>query len=131
RYGRRRVALRAYSAYALVVLAMTQLTPDRLFVLGLALGCAHGLFYPALNALALEPTHAGERGRAMTLISGAFNLGNTLSVLVFGWVAHAYGYFSVFAAAALVTVAGSAALYRVGVGPRAPHGDSPLPVSAE
>jgi MFS family permease len=112
RFGRRRVALRAFMLYALVVLSMTQLAPSRLLGFGLAFGFAHGFFYPALNALALELTQPTERGRAMTLINGSFHLGNTASVLVFGWVAHSYGYTPVFVLAALVACVGLMTLYR-------------------
>jgi MFS family permease len=114
RVGRRRVALRAFVLYALVVLAMTQLSPGRLLWFGLAFGSAHGFFYPALNALALERTHAGERGRAMTLVNGSFHLGNTTSVVTFGWVAHAYGYQLVFVLASVVACFGVVALYMDG-----------------
>ena len=111
RFGRRRVALRAFALYALVVLAMTQLTPGRLLGFGLAFGFAHGFFYPALNALALESTGAAERGRAMTLVNGSFHLGTTVSALGLGWVAHAFGYVPVFVLGALIAFAGLAVLY--------------------
>jgi predicted MFS family arabinose efflux permease len=111
RFGRRRVALRAFALYATVVLAMTQLTPAGLFGFGVAFGFAHGFFYPALNALALESTAISERGRAMTLVNGAFHLGGTLSALSMGWVAHNYGYAPVFVLASLVTFFGLGVLY--------------------
>lgn len=111
RVGRRRVAVRSFSAYALVVAAMTQLTPSALFWFGLAFGSAHGFFYPALNALTIELTHASERGRAMALVNGAFHLGNTTSVVTFGWVAHAYGFPPVFVLAALVAGVGALTLH--------------------
>jgi predicted MFS family arabinose efflux permease len=114
RFGRRRVAMRAYALYAIVVLAMTMLTPGRLLGLGLAFGFAHGFFYPALNALALEFTNIAERGRAMTLVNGSFHLGNTLSVLAFGWVAERHGYPPVFMLASLVTWCGLFVLYADG-----------------
>jgi len=111
RFGRRRVALPAYLLYMLVVLAMTQLTPARLLGFGLAFGFAHGFFYPAVNALALENIESYERGRAMTLVTGSFHLGNTLSVLSFGWVAHHYGFAPVFVLAACVAMLGLCVLY--------------------
>jgi len=116
RFGRRRVALRAFALYATVVLAMTQLTPGRLLGFGLAFGFAHGFFYPALNALALEGTTAAERGRAMTLVNGSFHLGTTVSALALGWVAHAYGYVPVFVLGALIAFAGLAVLYTTAQG---------------
>jgi len=111
RYGRRLVALRAFAVYALVVLVMTQLSPGRLFGFGFAFGLAHGFFYPALSALTLEVADASARGRAMTLVTGAFNLGNTVSVTSFGWVVHGYGYQTVFVSASLVACCGIAILY--------------------
>jgi predicted MFS family arabinose efflux permease len=115
RYGRRLVARRAFVFYALVVLCMTQLSPSRLFGLGFAFGLAHGFFYPALSALTLEAADANVRGRALTLVTGAFNLGNTLSVMSFGWVANSYGYRTVFVLAALIACFGAGLLYADGV----------------
>jgi MFS family permease len=111
RFGRRRIALWALIAYALMVLAMTQLTPALLLPLGFGFGLAHGFFFPALNAFALEFTELRERGRAMTLVNGAFHLGNTCSVLCCGWVAEAYGYPSAFMLAALIAGLGVCALH--------------------
>lgn len=110
RVGRRRVALWALIAYAGMVSLMTQLTPALLFPLGFGFGLAHGFFFPALNAFALEFTELRERGRAMTLINGAFHLGNTTSVLSCGWVADAYGYPQAFVLAAAIAGAGVCAL---------------------
>lgn len=106
RIGRRRVALLAFSAYACVVLAMTQLTPARLLGFGMLFGTAHGLFYPALNALSIEHTKPSERSRVMTLVNGSFHLGFMASVLCFGWVAEQSGYRTVFVDAALVSALG-------------------------
>lgn len=111
RYGRRLIARRAFAVYALVVLGMTQLSPSLLLAFGLAFGFAHGFFYPALSALTLEMADERVRGRAMTLVTGAFNLGNMLSIVSLGWVAHTYGYPLVFMLASLVAAFGVAILY--------------------
>jgi predicted MFS family arabinose efflux permease len=111
RYGRRMIARRALVAYSLVVLSMTQLSPSWLLWFGLAFGFVHGFFYPALSALTLELADIRVRGRAMTLVTGAFNLGNMLSIVSLGWVAHTYGYPPVFMLASLVTALGVAILY--------------------
>jgi predicted MFS family arabinose efflux permease len=116
RYGRRVIARRAFVAYALVVLSMTQLSPSSLLWFGLAFGFAHGFFYPAISALTLEVVDIRLRGRAMTLVTGAFNLGNMLSIVSLGWVAHTYGYPVVFMLASLVVAFGVAFLYA-----EAPH----------
>jgi len=96
RLGRRHVSLRSLVVYGLVVLAMAWLRPSLLEPLGLAFGAAHGLFYPAYNALAVEEAGPGERGKVMALFNGAFNLGNSGATLGLGFVAEAYGYPAVF-----------------------------------
>jgi len=111
RVGRRRVALLALTVYAGMVLAMTQLTPGRLLPLGFGFGLAHGFFYPALNAFTVELSAVSERGRAMTLVNGAFHLGNTFSILCCGWVAESYGFRPAFVLAAAVAALGVCALH--------------------
>jgi MFS family permease len=96
RLGRRRVSLGSLVAYGSVVLAMGWLRPALLEPLGFAFGAAHGLFYPAYNALAVEEASASERGKVMALFNGAFNLGNSSATLALGFVAERFGYPSVF-----------------------------------
>jgi MFS family permease len=111
RVGRRRASIGSYIGFASMVLVMTQLTPDTLFLFGFGFGCAHGVFYPALSALFVEQAGRSQRGRAMTLVMGSFRLGNVISALALGWVAEAYGYQAVFVLASLVSWLGVAALY--------------------
>jgi len=89
---------------------MVELTPERLLVFGLLLGSAHGVFLPTINALSIERTRPGERGRVLTLVSGGFQLGYMSSVLCFGSVADRSGYPAVFVLAAGFTAAGVALL---------------------
>jgi len=96
RWGRHRVSLGSLAAYAAVVLAMSQLVPWALEPLGLLFGAAHGLFYPALNALAVEAAAPDERGKVMALFNGGFNVGNSGATLALGFVAERAGYASVF-----------------------------------
>jgi MFS family permease len=114
RIGRRRAALGSFVAYACTALAMTQLTPARLLPLGFVFGCAHGIFYPALSALCVEQTSAAERGLVMTLVMGAFRLGNMTSSLLFGWIAERNGYPVVFVLASAAVWLGVIALYLEG-----------------
>jgi MFS family permease len=111
RIGRRRVSFGSYVLYAGVVLGMTQITPARLLPLGFLFGCAHGFFYPALNALCVEQTRPEQRGRVMTLVNGSFQLGNMSSILLFGWVAERHGYPLVFVLASGLAWLGVLALY--------------------
>ncbi len=122
RFGRRRIALGTLTAYAFMVLGMTQLTPGSLVAFGMLFGSCHGLFFPALNALSIEHTQPDERSRVMTLINGAFHFGFMTAVLCFGWIAEHQGYRAVFVLASLVTGLGVALLYTDGVRTRAEPG---------
>lgn len=110
RVGRRAVALASLTLYGLVLLATTELQPSWLLGIGLGLGVAHGLLYPALNALLIASTPAGARGVVMTSYNGAFNLGFAMSVVSFGAIAEIAGFSSIFLLAGLGTFSGVAAL---------------------
>ncbi len=100
RLGRRRVALVCLALYAAVVAAMAALASVGLLVLGLAFGVAHGLFFPACNALAVEDMPPAQRGKVMAIFIAAFNLGFSLGPLGLGRVADAAGFPPVFLIAA-------------------------------
>lgn len=122
RFGRRRVSIIALVLYASAVLAMTQLVPGRLFLLGAFLGFAHGIFYPTFNALTIETADDRVRGRVMTVFNGGFNGGFGLSVIGFGALAEVTGYRTVFTAAALMTFAAAAWLALAGTASPRIHG---------
>ncbi len=112
RLGRYRVALGSFIVYGAVIFAMAYLEPGRLVALGIVFGLAHGLFYPAFNALAVEAAADNERGKVMALFNGSFNLGFTLAVLSLGFWADRFGYPSVFYLAAAATGLGVLVLLR-------------------
>lgn len=127
RVGRHRVALVSLGLYGLVLLTTTQLKADWLFSIGLGLGVAHGLLYPALNALLVENAPAGSRGLVMTCFNGAFNLGFAVSVLAFGVVAETAGFSTLFLIAGLLTLTGVVTLALV---PREATYPTAFPASA-
>jgi len=105
-FGRQRVSFLALSGYGAVVAMTAFLRYPWLPVLGAGLGFAHGLLYPALNALAVQEVPPARRGGLITYFGGAFNSGFALCVFGFGFVAKAYGYPIVFLlCAALVGLA--------------------------
>jgi MFS family permease len=112
RVGRKRSAVAALALYALVEIAMSRLAPGTLVLYGALLGCAHGFFYPALNALAVEECDPRQRGTVMTYINGGFQVGYTLAVLAFGWIAERTGYPTVFVLGGLVVAITAVALAR-------------------
>jgi MFS family permease len=101
RIGRRPIALVALTLYGLVACLTSQLRPYLLFALGGLLGVAHGLIYPALNALAVEGVTRARRGAVMTYFLGCFNAGFAFWVLGMGVVAKAHGYPLLFMATGL------------------------------
>lgn len=112
RLGRDRVSVLSLAAYGIVVLAMAKLRPGWLEPLGACFGVAHGLFYPAFNALALDAAGVHERGKVMALYNGSFNAGNSGATLLLGFLAARAGYPAVFVAAAAGVFAGVVLLVR-------------------
>ena len=95
--GRNRISVAALTLYAICVFWMGDLTPSTLVWIGGFFGVAHGLFYPAFNALVLEPVAELARGKVYALFIGAFNAGWGISGLALGFVAESHGYPTVFA----------------------------------
>ena len=89
---------------------MIGLRPGGLAWIGLLFGLAHGLFYPAFNALAVESTGPRERGKVMALFQGWFNVGFAGGTFALGYLAAVHGYPAVFATAGLATFAAVAFL---------------------
>ena len=96
RVGRRRVSLLSLLGYVVIVTGMAWLEPGRLAFFGAALGIAHGLFYPAINAVAVEGLGEDERGKGMALFQAGFNAGFAGSAWALGLLAEAAGYPAVF-----------------------------------
>lgn len=101
RAGRGRVSVVSMALYALAVLWMADLRPGLLEWVGAVFGIAHGLFYPAFNALALEGAGAHGRGKIIAIFNGAFNGGWAVSGILFGLLAERSGYAMVFVYASL------------------------------
>jgi len=100
RAGRRRVVIATLALYVLAVAGMSQLEPGWLAIFGAGLGIAHGLFYPAYNALAIEGMAEHERGKGVGLFQAGFNLGSSCGAFLLGELAERAGYPWVFWVAA-------------------------------
>ncbi|HXC51873.1 MAG TPA: MFS transporter [Candidatus Limnocylindrales bacterium] len=112
RYGRRRVAVAALVPYVLIVAYVACFGPTSLVAIGAVFGFAHGVLFPALNALAIEHTVTAERGRLMTVFAGTFNLGAWGGAAALGPVAEAAGFSAVFAIGAVSATAAFVVLAR-------------------
>jgi MFS family permease len=96
RAGRNRVSVLTLGLYAVCVFWMAGLTPGSLVPIGAAFGVAHGMFYPAFNALVMEPVSDLARGKVYAIFIGAFNAGWGVAGLALGQIAEVYGYPTVF-----------------------------------
>jgi predicted MFS family arabinose efflux permease len=110
RMGRQRIATLSLCAYIAAPFAMIWVDTLGLVLAGCLLGFAHGLFFPALNAVALDYATLRERGKAMAAYHGAFNVGFATGSYLFGFVAVAAGYPIIFAVAATGCAVGFALL---------------------
>ena len=105
-WGRRRVSILALVLYVGVVYSVADLEQVGLVAIGIGLGLAHGVFYPAFNAVAVERVGQHERGKVMALFQAAFNVGFSGGAFALGLLAARAGYPAVFkAASACVLVA--------------------------
>ena len=73
--------------------------------LGCLFGIAHGLLFPAFNALLLEPVGRLSRGKVFALFIAAFNAGWALGGFSLGLLASATGYRTVFVVAGIAVLA--------------------------
>lgn len=104
RAGRRRVSLVCLVLYVAILVSLTQLRPGTLAFFGAAMGITHGLFYPALNAVAVEGVGARERGKVMALFQASWQVGFSLAQAALGALAERRGYPAVFVAGALCSL---------------------------
>lgn len=114
RFGRLRVALASLTLYGAIVTATAALRPGLLLPIGLVFGVAHGLFYPALSAFAMETVRA-RRGMLNTLIHTSFNVGVSGMVVFCGWIAKITSYELVFLIAGSFVAGGVVALAKSGL----------------
>ncbi len=75
---------------------------------GLMSGAAHGFLYPGLAAVVADQAPPARRGAVVGVFSAVFLVGNAGGAFVFGYVAHGFGYASMWGllAAMLLTGAG-------------------------
>lgn len=96
RIGLRRVSLASLSLYIFVIFAMIWLDTMGLLLVGLGMGVAHGLFFPAYSGLIVQDSPTAERGRRLAVIQGALNLGMGAGGIVLGVIAARFGYPIIF-----------------------------------
>lgn len=110
RVGTHRVARAAQLAYVLPPLALALLGPRYLFVVGSLHGLVHGIHFPVMSALAVERVSPRARGRALTLLVGAFNGGTAVASNVLGPIAKGFSFEAAFVVGAAVAAIGALTL---------------------
>ncbi|MEZ4326939.1 MAG: MFS transporter [Polyangiales bacterium] len=106
RLGTHRVARAAQVAYIFPPLALAVLGPEHLFIVGALHGLVHGTHFPAMSALAVERVDPRARGRALTLLVGAFNGGTGLASHALGPIAKGFSFEVAFVVGALIAGVG-------------------------
>ena len=106
RLGRMRVATMSLFVYIGAPFSLLWVDTVGLLLPGALLGLSHGLFFPALNAVALDYAAVRERGKAMAAYHGAFNVGFAGSGYLMGFLAAAAGYPIVFCLAGICCLIG-------------------------
>jgi MFS family permease len=112
RLGSHRVARAAQVAYIFPPLALAWLGPEHLFIVGSLHGLVHGAHFPAMSALAVERVDPRARGRALTLLVGAFNGGTSVASHVLGPVAKAWSFEAAFVLGSVIAGVGVLTLGR-------------------
>ena len=127
RLGRARVGLAMMMLYSVPIALSADLQLSWLPWIGAIFGLAHGLLFPTLNALVVEPVPPNERAKVLALFMAAFNAGWSLGSVALGLIAEAVGYPAVFWAAtaavwaaALLFIASAEARRAIGRAPSQP-----------
>ena len=111
RFGVRRLMIPAFLLYASGMFTIYfSSTTAMLFVAGLFSGSAHGLAFPAVNALGYSRAPEGYSGSVIAFLTGMMDVGSVLTAGVLGTVAEYYGYNSAFL---ISTFAGLSASFAV------------------
>lgn len=106
-HGRRAVAVPSLVVLGAAIVALGMIEGARgLGLAGILFGAGHGLLYPALNALVVDGCRLADRGKAMALYNASFNLGVTSGAMLFGRIAEAAGYATMFVTAGMAVLTG-------------------------
>lgn len=95
-----------FVAFLSVVILAFSRSAFSVAISGALFGAAHGFVYPSLYLLALEKAGDGTRAKVFAVCSASFTFGGMLGTFLSGGIAHTFGYFNMYAALAVVALAG-------------------------
>ena len=107
RFGVLRSSIASLTLYAFVPPLLGLVGAGHLFVVGAAMGIAHGIAYPALTALGIQRADSGSRGMVVAIVHGSFNAGHAFFAYSLGIVAASTGFMNAFVIACAVTMSGA------------------------
>jgi MFS family permease len=110
RFARRHTSAFALGIYVLTLVLAARLGVGGLFVLGLCFGLAHGMAWPALNALVVEQSDPARVGSAISFMQAFFGIGSIAAVLGVGHLVGPIGYPLCFGLAALLALSSALSL---------------------
>jgi MFS family permease len=95
--GRKKVIIPSMLLFSLSIIGIgTVSNTIGLAAAGLAFGVSHGFLYPAMISHVIDSQTFENRGKSMSLFSLSFNIGTTFSALACGFLAHGFGYRTMF-----------------------------------
>ncbi|MFH0883746.1 MAG: MFS transporter [bacterium] len=108
RFGLRRVLIPSFLVYATAMFTLFLAHSTGVVVLaGLLAGIAHGLAFPAVNALAYGLAPVGSGGSIIAMLTGMMDVSTMTTAYLFGVLAERFGYPAAFPAAASAGVLAS------------------------
>jgi MFS family permease len=109
RFGAKRILFPALATLAVGFVVLAAARDDREVLLAGALcGAGHGYTFPLLFGMVVNRARTADRGTAMAVYTGLFDLGVLLGGPLMGVVIAVWGYTAMFATAAVLIVAGTA-----------------------
>ena len=107
RVGANRVLIPALASLAIGCLLLARAaTPEVVIAAGVFCGIGHGFTFPILFALVVTRCRSADRGSAMALYTGLFDLGALLGGVSLGFLIDHYGYSAMFSTAGVFVVVG-------------------------
>jgi MFS family permease len=87
-----------------VILVAAYISPATLIAAGSCIGIGFGLIFPVMTVYVVQHSHPANKGAALSILTGAGDVGNALGASVLGIVADIFGYQALFAASAVVVL---------------------------
>ncbi|NIT14414.1 MAG: MFS transporter [Candidatus Dadabacteria bacterium] len=75
-------------------------------IAGILFGFGHGFIYPTLYAIVIDNSRISERGTVFSICSVAFTIGGMTGAFIYGLIAEAFGFYTMYRLMGVVCIAG-------------------------